>query len=74
MTDREKRLTLKWIRCWREAGPELERLRRKDIKQANTQKAVEAFAGMVKFTLQTLPARHNSGLVEQQHYFRQLHT
>ncbi|TFH15693.1 MAG: hypothetical protein E4H02_07340 [Lentisphaerales bacterium] len=74
MTEREKQLTLKWIECWRKAGPELERLRRADIRQANTKNAVAAFAGMVKAALRILPARPDSGLVEQQRYFRQLRT
>ena len=72
MIEQEKQLTLKWIECWRKAGPELERLRREDIRQADTRKAVKAFAGMVKAALRTLPARSDSGLVEQQRYFRQL--
>ena len=73
MTEREKQLTLKWIRCWQKAAPELEQKRHEDIRHANTQKAVKALAGMEIIALRTSPARTYSGLVEQQYYFQQLH-
>jgi len=70
MTPEERELTLRWIECWKQAGPELERIRRKAIREADTKAFVRATSGMVLHLLRSLPARERSGLVEQQALFR----
>ena len=66
MTEEEKRLTLRWIETWRRAGPELERIRREEIRAADTQRAVKIFSGLVAEHLRRRPLRMHSGLVTQQ--------
>jgi hypothetical protein len=69
VTEEEKKLTLRRIETWRHAGPELERIRRNEIRNADTQQAIKFFDGMVTEVLKTQPPRLTSGLVEQQAIF-----
>ena len=69
MTEEEKKLTLRWIETWRHAGPELERIRRDEIRNADTQKAIKIFDGVVTEVLKMHLPRLTSGLVEQQAIF-----
>lgn len=65
----QESITLKWIECWREAAPELERLRREKIRQANTYQSIlnlnDAFQSAIH---KSTPGQY-SGLLEQQKYF-----
>lgn len=69
MTEEEKKLTLKWIECWRKAGPELEKLRREDIKNADTAWAIDILDDAFESAILHFSAREGSGLVEQQRLF-----
>ena len=69
MTEEEKKLTLRWIETWRRAGPELERIRHEEIRQTDTQRAMEMFDGLVTENLRRRSVRLTSGLVEQQAIF-----
>lgn len=55
MTEEEKEKTLRWIRAWKNAVPELERMRCEDIRNADTRKFVKTVDGLVKATLNTHP-------------------
>jgi hypothetical protein len=72
MNKDEEALTRKWIECWRRAGPELERIRRKEIREADTARFVQATAGLLGALKTQLSNRKTSGLVQQQEYFRGL--
>jgi hypothetical protein len=61
-----------WVRNWQVVGPELERMRREDIRHANTQHSIQLFDLAFKAALQNTPPRHNSGLVEFQKLLRKL--
>lgn len=69
MTEEEKRLTLRWIETWRRARPELERIRREEIRNADTQRAMEIFEDAFESARRTHPPRSQSGLVELQRLF-----
>ena len=69
MTDEEKQMTLRWIECWRRAGPELERIREEEIRATDTARGIKAFSGLVPRALAQLPPKPESGLVEQQRWF-----
>jgi len=70
----EKELIRKWIETWRLAGPELEAIRRRELKaltDADVRQYVhDLFTGPYPFDI---PAREGSGLVEQQRWFAKLH-
>lgn len=60
------------VRAWRRAGPELERMRRDDIRCADTAKSLPAFDGLFESAVRAFPPTMTSGLVEQQRRFRRL--
>jgi hypothetical protein len=61
-----------WVRNWQLLGPELERMRREDIRLANTQKSIMLFDLAFKAALRNTPPRTTSGLVEYQRLLRKL--
>jgi hypothetical protein len=60
----------KWVDTWIHAGAALEKVRRSDVKPADTAGALRSFTGSVLHVLRTRPAAQTSGLVEQQRIFR----
>ena len=65
MNDIEK----KWLAAWRRAGPELERIRRDEVRHADTRAAIESLAGAFRCAVRDLGTREGSGLAEQQRWF-----
>jgi hypothetical protein len=61
-----------WVRNWQLVGPKLERLRREDIRTANTQVAIRQFNLAFKAAIRNTPHRQTSGLVEYQRLLRKL--
>jgi hypothetical protein len=61
-----------WVRNWQVVGPELEQMRREDIRRANTQDSIRLFDLAFKAALQHTPRRDTSGLVEFQRLIRKL--
>jgi len=66
----ELELMRKWVQTWKEAGPWLEEVRRRDIENADTQQAVRELFGMVPWP--HFQPKRTSGLVEQQAWFAKL--
>lgn len=61
-----------WVHNWQLLGPELERMRRDDIRRANTQESVMLFDLAFKAALRNTPPRPTSGLVEFQRLLSKL--
>ena len=61
-----------WSQTWKAAGVELEKIRRREIRSADTQKAILILSDAFEAALRTTPKRTTSGLVEQQRLFRRL--
>ena len=61
-----------WVRNWQLLGPELDRMRRDDIRRANTQESIKLFDLAFKAALRNTPPRTTSGLVEYQRLLRKL--
>ena len=72
MTKEEKENILKWINCWKEAGPVLEQERRERIRNTDTALAVNALNDAFESAIAHHPSRKHSGLVEQQRLFSRL--
>ena len=72
MTESEARLIRESVAAWGRAGPELERIRRAELRQMDTVRTIQAFSGMVLVTLRERGERTSSGLVEQQMWFRRI--
>ena len=70
MTDEEMARARKCVDAWRRAGPELERMRRDEIRHADTARSIPAFDDLFEGAVRDFPPKPSSGLVEQQSYFR----
>ena len=60
-----------WVETWKSTGVELEAIREREIREADTVKAVRLLFGEQRLTCLP-PPRPTSGLVEQQAWFAKL--
>jgi transposase-like protein len=68
---RHRELLRQWVDTWRQAGGELDDIRRREIESADTQEAVRQLFGTGDL-VDNPPPRTTSGLVEQQAWFARL--
>jgi hypothetical protein len=61
-----------WVQTWKEAAPELEAIRRREIAEADNLKVLAMLEGAFNHALRTLPPRPSSGLVEMQRLLAKL--
>jgi hypothetical protein len=61
-----------WVRTWQEVGPELEAIRRKEVREADNLHVLELLEEAFNHALRTLPCRPSSGMVQMQKYFAKL--
>jgi hypothetical protein len=61
-----------WVKNWQVLGPELERIRRDEVRRSNTQESIRAFDLAFKAALRNTPTRESSGLVEFQRLLQKL--
>ena len=66
ISEEERALMRRWVETWKAVGPELEAIRRKEIRETNTVEALEALEDAFNHALRTLPMRKSSGLIEMQ--------
>jgi hypothetical protein len=66
ISEQERADMRRWVETWKAAGPELEAIRRKEIRETDTLKALAALEDAFNHALDTLPMRGSSGLVEMQ--------
>jgi hypothetical protein len=59
----------RWAETWRLAGVDLERMRRKEIRELDTYRAIARLCGPADYTRSPRAPRPFSGLVEQQRWF-----
>lgn len=59
----------RWVETWRLAGVDLERMRRKEIRELDTCRAMARLCGPADYTRPPRAPRPFSGLVEQQRWF-----
>lgn len=62
----------KWVARWQKAGPELERIRLKELRQTDVAASIERLEDSFQSALLNYPARITSGLIEQQRWFKRL--
>ena len=68
----EREQIRRWVQTWKEAGPELEAIRRREIAEADTRHDLELLEGAFNHGVRTSPPTTTSGLVEMQRYFAKL--
>lgn len=59
----------RWVENWRLAGPELERIRRAELRDLDTFRAIELLCGDYDYTVPPRAPQPTSGLVELQRWF-----
>jgi hypothetical protein len=60
----------KSIDAWKTAGPELERIRREELRSVDVQKAISLLCGPADYTVPPRAPKPTSGLIEQQRWFK----
>ena len=68
----ERKDLRRWVRTWEDAGPELEAIRRREIREADNLKVLAVLEGAFNHALRTMPPRPSSGMVEMQAWFGKL--
>ncbi|MBI2435819.1 MAG: hypothetical protein HYV26_23430 [Candidatus Hydrogenedentes bacterium] len=58
-----------WVETWKKAGPELEAIRREELRNLDGQKAIAALCGPADYTVEPRAPKPTSGLIEQQRWF-----
>lgn len=62
----------RWVRAWRDAGPDLERIRREELRRLDVPKAIALLCGPANYRVAPRAPKPTSGLVEQQRWFGKL--
>jgi hypothetical protein len=59
----------RWVQTWEKAGPELEKVRRNELRALDAGKAFSLLCGAADYHLPPRAPKPWSGLVEQQRWF-----
>lgn len=70
MTETEK--IRQWVQTWKEAGPELEKIRLREIREEDNLLSLKLLARAFNHATRTQTPAASSGLVEMQRYFAKL--
>ena len=68
----EREAMRRWVETWKEAGPALEAIRRKEIENLDTLEELAALEGAFNYATRNVPPDPTSGLVEMQKWFAKL--
>ncbi|MGE3842889.1 MAG: hypothetical protein AB7I50_15040 [Vicinamibacterales bacterium] len=71
-TPEQVALGKRWVQTWRDAGPELDRLRRRDLRTLDSYATIALLCGPADYATAPRAPKPTSGLVEQQRLFRRL--
>jgi hypothetical protein len=69
-TPEELLLGRRWVQAWREAGQDMERLRREELRRLDAGRAIALLCGPADYRHSPRAPRPTSGLVEQQQWFK----
>ena len=70
MTERES--ARKWAQTWKEYGPELEKIRLREVRDEDNLLSLKLLARVFNHATKTQPPDESPGLVEMQRYFAKL--
>jgi hypothetical protein len=59
----------RWVETWKLAGPDLERIRRQELRELDTYRTIAMLCGPADYTRPPRAPKSGSGLVEQQRWF-----
>lgn len=69
-TPEQVALGRRWVNAWKAAEPELERLRRKELRELDAQRAIRLLCGPADYRTPPRAPKPVSGLTEQQRWFQ----
>jgi len=69
-TPQQIALGKRWVATWQRAAVELERIRRREIRELDTYQSVKLLCGPRDYTLPPYAPKPWSGLIEQQRWFK----
>jgi len=61
-----------WVDTWKQAGPELDAIRRKEIAESDTLRDLAILEGAFNHAIRTMPSTETSGMIEMQRHFAKL--
>ena len=70
MEERER--IARWVQTWKEAGPELEAIRRREVEEADNVQVLALLETAFNHALRSMPPQPSSGLVEMQEWFAKI--
>ena len=62
-----------WVAAWKRAGPALEAIRRRELRQLDSFASISLLCGPADYTVAPRAPKPTSGLIEQQRLFRRAH-
>jgi hypothetical protein len=68
----QRELIRRWVGTWTKAEPELEAIRRKEIREADNLEVLKALESSFNHAVRATPLRPSSGLVEMQRWLAKL--
>ena len=71
-TMQEREMLRRWVQTWKQAGLELEAIRRREIREADNLQVLTQLESAFNHATRTLPPRLTSGMVEMQRYLARL--
>ena len=68
-TPQQLALGRRWVDTWKQAGQELERIRREELRALDVARALSLLCGPANYRVPPRAPKPTSGLVEQQRWF-----
>ena len=68
----EKEMIKLWVQTWKQAGPELEKIRLQEVRDEDNLMSLRQLARLFNHATSTQPPDESSGLVEMQRHFAKL--
>ena len=62
----------RWVETWKEAGPELEAIRRREVAEADNLRVLALLEDAFNHAVHSQPPRPSSGMVEMQRWLAKL--
>ena len=59
----------RWVQAWKDAAPELERVRRRELRQLDSFSTIALLCGPADYRVPPRAPKPTSGLIEQQRVF-----
>ncbi len=70
MTEKEQMRL--WVQTWKDAGPELEKIRLREVRDEDTRLSLQFLEAAFNHAVRTQPPDNSPGMVEMQRHFAKL--